>query len=353
MRSILLKSTFLVLGAAAFCAVSLTIVGAKAGRTRSDKGFHLAHKYKLGGEGGWDYLTVDSAARRLYLSRGTKVVVVDADSGSVVGEIPDTNGVHGIALAPDSGRGFVSDGRDGKVTIFDTKTLKTIGEVKAGTNPDAIIYDDATKRVFAFNGRSASATVIDAAAGTVAGTIPLDGKPEFAAADGKGNVFVNLEDKSEVVAIDSKNLTVKATWPLAPGEGPSGMAIDRDHGRIFVGCDNQKMIVMDTSNGHVVAEVPIGRSVDANGFDPGRKLAFSSNGDGTLTVVHEDSPNKFTVVENVTTQRGARTMAVDLKTHHVFVVTAEFGPVPTATAEHPHPRPAMLPNSFTVLEYGQ
>ncbi|HKV38792.1 MAG TPA: YncE family protein [Blastocatellia bacterium] len=316
-------------------------------------GFHLIHQYKLGGEGFWDYLTLDSKARRLYISRGTRVVVMNVDNGSVVGEVPDTNGVHGIALATKLGRGFASDGRDGKVTIFDLKTLKVLGEAKTGQNPDAIIYDDATKRVFTFNGRSSDSTAIDAASGSVAGTIPLGGRPEFAAADGRGNVYVNLEDKSKVVQLDSKNLSVKATWPLAPGESPSGMAIDRKHKRLFIGCHNQMMVVMDATNGHVVATPAIGQGVDANAFDPGTKLAFSSNGDGTLTVVHEDSGEKFSVVENAATQRGARTMAVDLKTHHVFVVTAEFGAPAAATAQNPHPRPAMLPGSFTVLEYGR
>ena len=320
--------------------------------TVSPQGFHEVAKYKLGGEGGWDYLTMDSAARRLYISRGNKVVVVNIDDGSVAGEIPNTNGVHGIALATDVGKGFVSDGRDGKVTIFDLNTLKVTGEAPAGRNPDAIIYDDGSKRVFAFNGGSSDATAIDAATGKVAGTIPLGGKPEFGAADGKGTVWVNIENKNEVVAIDSKKLAVKARYPVAPGDEPSGLALDRDHRRLFVGCGNKKMIVLNADNGKVITALPIGDGVDACGFDPATQLAFASNGDGTLTVVHEDSPDKFTVVENAKTQPRAITMAVDLKTHNVVVVTAEFGPAPAPTAAQPRPRPTMVPDSFTVLVYG-
>ena len=321
----------------------------------SPEGFHQVAKYKLGGPGGWDYLTMDSATRRFYISRGNRVVVINIDDGSVVGEIPNTNGVHGIALATDVGKGFVSAGTDGKVVIFDLNTLKVTGEAKAGRNPDAIIYDDGTKRVFAFNGGSSDATAIDAATGEVAGTIPLEGKPEFGAADGKGTVFVNIENKNEVVVIDSKKLTVKARWPVAPGDEPSGLAFDRTHRRLFIGCGgNNKMVIMNADNGKVIVALPIGPGVDACGFDPATGLAFSSNGqDGTLTVVHEDSPDKFTVVENAKTEPRARTMAVDLKTHNVIVVTAQYGPTPAATAGQPRPRPQMVPDSFTVLVYGR
>jgi DNA-binding beta-propeller fold protein YncE len=314
-------------------------------------GYHLLKKVVLGGEGFWDYLSIDSDGRRLYISRGTRVMVVDADSFEKVGEIPNTEGVHGIAIAPDVGRGFTSNGRAGTVTIFDLKTLKVLGEAKTGENPDAIIYDPASHRVFTFNGRSSDSTAIDAADGKVAGTISLGGRPEFAAADGNGQVYVNLEDKSMVAVLDSSGLSVKNKWPLAPCEEPSGMAIDRAHHRLFIGCHNQMMAVMDADNGRIVATPPIGRGVDANRFDSETGLAFSSNGDGTLTVVHEDSPEKFSVVENVQTQRGARTMEIDPKTHRVFLVTAEFGPPPPATAEQPRPRPTMVPGSFTLLVF--
>ncbi len=322
-------------------------------RTPAAEGFHLIKKVVLGGEGGWDYLTVDSPARRLYLSRSTRVMVLDADTYAVVGEIPNTEGVHGIAIARALGRGFTSNGRANTVTIFDLKTLKVLGSAKTGENPDAIIYDPASRRVFTFNGRSSDTTAIDAASGAVAGTVALGGRPEFATSDGEGKIYVNLEDKSAVVAVDSRALSVKATWPLAPCEEPSGMAIDPAHRRLFSGCHNKMMAVMDADNGHVIATPPIGQGVDANGFDPDSGLAFSSNGDGTLTVVHEDSPEKFSVVENVSTQRGARTMALDAKTHNVFLVTAEFGPPPAATPERPRPRPSMLPGTFTLLVFGK
>ena len=318
----------------------------------ADSGYHLIDTYKLGGDGGWDYLTLDSASRRLYISRATHVMVIDVDSGKAVGDIPDTPGVHGIALAPELGRGFVSNGREGTVTIFDLQTLKLIAKVKAGENPDAILYDPATKRVFTFNGRSHDSTAIDAANGTVLGTIKLEGKPEFAASDGRGEIFVNIEDKSQIDAIDPSKLDVRARWPLAPCEEPSGLAIDRKNRRLFAGCDNKMMAVVDADSGKVIATPAIGEGVDADAFDPGTALALASCGDGHLTVVQEDSPSQFSVRENVSTQEGARTMALDEKTHKVFLVTAKFGPPPAATADNPHPRHTILPDSFVVLVFG-
>jgi DNA-binding beta-propeller fold protein YncE len=317
-------------------------------------GYHVVTTYKLGGEGGWDYLITDADARRTYISRGTHVVVIDADTGKSVGDIADTPGVHGIALAPELGRGFTSNGREGTVSIFDIKTLATNSKVKVGENPDAILYDPATKRVFTFNGRSQDSTAIDATTGKVLGTIKLDGKPEFAATDAKGGIWVNIEDKSELVAIDPNKLEVKAKWPLAPCTEPSGLAIDRKNRRLFSGCDNKMMAVVDADTGKVLATPPIGDGVDATAFDPETGLAFAScGGDGVLTVVKEDSPDKFSVAENVPTQKGARTMALDTKTHKVFVVTAQFGPRPASTADNPHPRPAILPDSFVVLVVGK
>jgi DNA-binding beta-propeller fold protein YncE len=261
--------------------------------------------------------------------------------------------VHGIALAPELGRGFTSNGREGTVSVFDIKTLATSDKVKVGDNPDAILYDPATKRVFTFNGKSQDSTAIDAASGKVLGTIKLDGKPEFAASDRKGEIFVNIEDKSELVAIDPSQLEVKAKWPLAPCTEPSGLSIDRKNRRLFVGCDNKMMAVVDADSGKVLATPAIGEGVDATAFDDGTGLAFASCGEGVLTVVKEESPSKFSVAENVPTKRGARTLALDSKTHNVFVVTADFGPPPAATAENPHPRRTILPDSFVVLVVGK
>jgi DNA-binding beta-propeller fold protein YncE len=317
-------------------------------------GYHVTNTYKVGGDGGWDYLTADAEARRVYISRGTHVMVMDADSGKSVGDIADTQGVHGIALAPDLGRGFTSNGREGTVTIFDIKTLATGNKVKVGDNPDAILYDPATKRVFTFNGRSQDSTAIDGATGKVLGTIKLDGKPEFAASDAKGEVFVNIEDKSEIQVIDPNKLQVTAKWPLAPCTEPSGLSIDRKNRRLFVGCDNKMMAVVDADSGKVLATPAIGEGVDATTFDPETGLAFASCGvDGVLTVVKEESPDKFSVAETVTTQKGARTLALDARTHNIFVVTAQMGPRPAPTADNPHPRPAIVPDSFVVLVVGK
>jgi len=316
-------------------------------------GYHIIATYKLGGDGGWDYLTVDAAARRLYISRATHVMVVDTDNGKSVGDIADTPGVHGIALAPELGRGFVSNGREGTVSIFDPKTLATNSRVKVGDNPDAILYDSATKRVFAFNGKSQDATALDAAKGTVLGTIKLGGKPEFAASDGKGEIFVNIEDKSELLAIDPHTLEVKTRWPLAPCTEPSGLALDRKNRRLFVGCDNKMMAVVNADNGKVITTLPIGEGVDATWFDDETNLAFASCGEGVLTVVREESPDKFSVAENVPTQQGARTMALDSKTHNVWLVTAKFGPPPAAAPDNPHPRRSIVPDTFVALVIGK
>jgi DNA-binding beta-propeller fold protein YncE len=330
--------------------VCVSVLLASAILSAGPSGYHVAKTLKLGGDGGWDYLTVDAKTRRVYISRGTHVMVVDADTGTVVGDIPNTNGVHGIAIAPDMDKGFVSDGRDNTVTIFDVKTLKILGTAATGKSPDAIIYDPASKRVFTFNGSSKDATAIDAKTGTVAGTIPLGGKPEFAAADEKGHVFVNIEDTNEIVQFDSNKLAVENRWKIAPGEGPSGLAMDRKNRRLFSVCSNKLMVVVNADNGQVVTTLPIGAGTDAAAFDPETGFAFSSNGgDGTLTVVHEDSPDKFTVVDNVPTLRRARTMALDAKTHQVYTVTAEFGTAPAPTTEQPRPRPPMVPGSFTLL----
>lgn len=334
--------------------VAVAVVGLLAAAiAASAPGYHIVNTWKLGGEGGWDYLKADSDARRLYISRGTKVVVIDSDSGKPIGEIPDTPGVHGIALAREFGKGFASNGRENMVSVFDLDSLKTLNKVKVGERPDAILYDPATKRVFTFNAGSQDATAVDAAKGEVVGSISLGGKPEFAASDGKGTVFVNLEDKNQLFALDAKGLTVKERWPLPGCDEPSGLAIDVKNRRLFVGCGNKVMPIVNADNGKVLASLPIGEGVDATAFDDGTGLAFASCGEGVLTVVREDSPDKFSVAENVPTQRGARTMALDSKTHQVYTVTAKFGPPPVATPQQPHPRPSILPDTFVVLVLGK
>jgi DNA-binding beta-propeller fold protein YncE len=343
------KHLFLMLGSLLLSVTVLSITHSRAAAPQAGpSGYHVIKTISVPGDEGWDYVAVDSDARRVYVSHATHVVVLDADTYAIVGDIPDTQGVHGIAIAPDLGRGFVSDGRANTVTIFDLKTLKTMGTVKAGTNPDAIIYDPHTKRVFTMNGRSEDTTAINAADGTVAGTLALGGKPEFAVADGHGNIFVNIEDKSELVRFDSQKLTVLNRWPLKPCDEPSGLAVDWKARRLFAGCGNKMMAVIDADTGKIVATPPIGDGVDANGFDPATALAFASTGEGVLTVVHEDSPDKFTVVENAPTRKSARTMGLDLKTHNIFLPAADFdSPAPGQR------RGKMKPGSFVVLVVGK
>jgi len=316
-------------------------------------GYHLVKSVKLGGAGGWDYLTVDPATHRLFISRGTHVIVVDPEQGKVIGDIPDTQGVHGIALVPEFQRGYTTNGRIATSTIFDMSSLKVLGEAKTDKDPDAVIYDPFSKRVFSFNGDAGSATAIDGKSDKVDGTVTLGGGPEFAASDGKGHVFANLEDKSVLVRFDSKTLKVENTWPLTPCESPSGLAIDAEHEILIVGCHNKLMEFVDGNTGKILGSVPIGQGVDANRFDPGTAYAFASCGDGTITIAHEDSPGKFSLVETIQTKRGARTMEVDPSNHHVYTVTADFGPAPAATAEQPHPRPAILPDTFVLLEFAK
>ncbi len=315
-------------------------------------GYHLVKTYELGGEGGWDYLTFDNSTHNLYISRGTHVIVFDTDSGKQVADIGDTPGVHGIALAPELGKLFTSNGRENTVSVVDPKTFKTLNKIKVGDGPDAILYDPATKRVFTFNGRSHDATAIDAAKGTVVGTIKLEGKPEFAVSDEKGEVFVNIEDKNQIDSLDPSALKVKASWPMQGCEGPSGLSMDRNRRRLFSGCDKM-MAIVDADSGKMVSHLPICDGVDATAYDDETKLAFASCHDGKLTVIHEDSPDKFSVVDNVSTQEGARTMALDPKTHTVYTATAKFGPRPAPSAGNPHPRPSIQPDSFVVLVIGK
>jgi DNA-binding beta-propeller fold protein YncE len=310
------------------------------------KPYTLLKSVPIPGAGGWDYLIVDEAARRVYVSHGNQVDVLDADSGESKGTIADTQGVHGIALAPDLNRGFTSNGRSSTVSIFDLKTLKTLGTAKTGLNPDAIIFDPSTKRVFAFNGGGKNATVIEATDGSVAGTIALEGQPEFAAADGAGHVFVNIEDKNTLVKIDAKKMTVLETWPLAPGKTPTGLAMDVKANRLFVGCRSKHLIVINAENGKVVAQQPIGANVDATAFDSATGMIFCSCGDGTVAVFHAESGDKYTPVETIKTKPGARTMALDPKTHKLFLPAVDYKPAPGGG------RPTPVPNSFAVLVFG-
>jgi DNA-binding beta-propeller fold protein YncE len=333
------------------CAAAVVTIAAAPAPQGS--GYHLLKKVTLGGEGGWDYLSADPVSHRAFLSRGTHIMVVDAD-GNVVGDIPNVQGTHGAQLVNEFNRGFSSNGRTNSVTIFDLKTLAVINEVKLpmADGPDGFAYDPASKNVFVFNARSHDGTGVNAKTGEVAGTVPLAGKPEAAAADGMGHMFVNIEDKAELQEFDSKEFKVMNTWPLATCEEPTGMAIDTAHKRIFIGCHSKVMLVADYS-GKVVASVPIGQGVDAANFDPATQYAFASCGDGTITVTHEDSPDKYTVVETLSTQRGARTMTLDTSNHRVFTITSDFGPPPAATPDNPNPRPVSVPGTFTLLIYGR
>jgi DNA-binding beta-propeller fold protein YncE len=310
--------------------------------------YRLVEKITLGGEGGWDYFEVDPATGHVFIPRGDHIQVVDS-GGKQVADIGNAHGTHAIVFAPELKSAFLS--AEESVEIFDLEKMQVVRGIKLpGKDPDAILYDASTKRVFTFNGGGTKdATAIDAGTGKVVGSVPLGGKPEFAQTDGDGHIYVNIEDQNQIVAFDSKTLKVLHTWPIAPCKEPSGLAIDVEHKRLFAGCHNQLMAMVDYTNGNVVATVPIGKGVDANRFDPGTGLAFASCGDGTITVAHEDSPDKYTVVQTITTQRGARTMALDTKNHNVYTVTAEFGPPPAATPQNPHPWPKVISKTFTLL----
>jgi hypothetical protein len=315
---------------------------------RADGPYHLIKEIPVGGDGGWDYCTVDSAAQHLYVSHGTKVVVIDLAKDQVVGEITNTPGIHGIAIAPDLGLGITSNGREDKAGIVDLKTLQTLSKVDTGKNPDGMLYEPGQKEAWLFNGRGQSATVVDVKAAKVVATIPLAGKPEFAQADtAAGRVYNNIEDKNEVAVIDTKSHQVVTNWPIAPGEEASGMAIDLKNHRLFLGCGNKLMVMMDSTSGKVITSVPIGQGVDANAFDPETGFAFASCGDGTTTIAHEDTPDKLTVVQTLETQRGSRTMTIDPKTHKIYLAAAKF----EAPAEGQR-RGKMVPDSFKILVYG-
>ena len=327
---------------------------AAAGMESAPAKMTVLQKWTLGGEGGWDYIALDSSARRLFVSRATRVDVVATDSGKIVGTIPGTNGVHGIALAEDLKRGYTSNGKGDSITVFDLDSLKIIQEVKIPAhNPDAILYEPVGKHIFTFNGKSKDVTVLDAVKLTVIATLPVPDKPEFAVDDGAGRIYANIESEpGQMVVIDSRTLKVIATWTLPGCQSPSGLAIDKAAHRLFSVCDDKVMAITDASTGKQIARATIGDGPDAAAFDAARKLVFSSNGQGTLTVLKQDSADSYRVAETVSTQRGARTMALDPASGKVYLVTADFGPAPPATAEQPHPRPVPVAGTFTLLVVG-
>ncbi len=325
----------------------------------ADSDYHLLETYMFGAAPGssteyFDYITVDSAARRVYLSRGTAVEVMDADTGSAVGYIPGFKRQHGVALAPEFGRGFISDGTMAQVTIFDLKTLKTLGQAKADPDTDCVVYDPVSKRVFSMNGDSHSSTVIDAKTGTVIKTIDLIGSPEFAVADGKGTIYANLANKNQIAAINTRTLEVKSRWPTAPSGGSTALAMDREHRRLFsAGRNPQVLVVMDADSGKVLQSFPISAGTDAAAYDADTKLIFVSTREGKIHIFHEDSPDQYTAVATIQTQFGAKTMGLDGKTHRLFLDTADFGALPAITADRPNPQPAAILGSFRVLVYGR
>jgi hypothetical protein len=340
-------------------AVVLVLLFAFACAMMAMGSYHLLKKYPFGAAEGstreyFDYITVDSSARRVYLSHGTEIKVIDADDRSLIGTITGLQQDHGVALAADLGRGFITDGAAGKVIIFDLKTLKITGEVKADHDADSVVYDPASNRVFAMNGDPHSSTVIDAKSATVVKTIDLGGSPEFAVADGKGTVYVNMEDKNEVVSIDSRTLMIKSRWPVSPAGGPTALAIDQQHRRLFsAGRNPQMLVVMDADNGKIIQSFPISAGVDASAYDSETGLLFASTREGMIHVFHEDSPDKFSEVENVKTEFGAKTMGLDTKTHNLFVDTADFGPEGAPTQDHPRPQRRAIPGTFHLLVYGR
>jgi len=348
------KLRALIMGSIGAGLLMATYAGMSAEPAPAAARLKVLQRWNLGGDGGWDYLTLDSAARRLFLSRGTRVDVVDTGSGKIVGTIADTKGVHGIALAENLRRGYTSNGKADTVTMFDLDTLKVIKEAAvSGHNPDAILYDASTRHLFTFNGRSKNVTVLDADNLSVIATLPVPDKPEFAVDDAEGRIYVNIEsDAGQMVVIDSRKLTIQATWPLPGCASPSGLAIDKAHHRLFSVCDDNVMAITDAATGRQVARVKIGEGPDAAAFDAQRGLVYSSNGDGTLTVVRQESPDRYRVAESVETKVGARTMALDASSGRVYLVSADFGMLPAATPAQPHPRPAPLPGTFTVLVVG-
>lgn len=309
--------------------------------------YKLGNKIHVEGNGGWDYLNVDEVNGRIFVSHGTVAQAIDISTGKLAGTIPDTKGIHGIAIANDLNKGFTSNGRDSSVTIFNLKTFEVITKIYVtGRNPDAILYDPFSQRVFTFNGGGSNSTVIDAKDNKVIGTVPLDGKPEFSVTDGKGKIFVNIEDKSVINVINSMTLKVEQHWPIAPGEEPSGLALDNQNHRLFSVCSNKLMVIIDAESGKVITALPIGDRCDGVAFDPEKKRAYSSNGEGSVTVIQEENSNSYKVLETIVTQPGAKTIAIDKTTHHLYLTTAEYETAPTPTNR----RPPVKPDSFIILD---
>ena len=315
--------------------------------------YRLLNTIAIGGSGGWDYLKVDPAGTRLYVSHGTQVEVIDLKTRKLIGTIPNTPGVHGIEVVPAANRGYITCGRTNQCVVFDLATLKPLTTIPTGPKPDALLYDAFSKRIFLFGNEGGKSTVLDAKTGTVVGTAELGGDVEEGASDGRGSIFVNIENKSEVIEFDAKTLAVKKRYALAPGQEPTGLGYDRKTNRLFSGCANEKLVVTDSRTGKQIAVLPTGKGTDGTVFDPTTNNIIVSNGAGTFTVIHEDTPNKYTVVATVPTARGARTLALDAKSHHLFTCTADYGPAPAPTTDNPHPRPAIVPGTFRVLEYGK
>ncbi len=345
-------SFFILLMASAACRSSVTNSGADPLSANPGTSYRVLHKIAVGGDGSWDYITLDSPGHRLFVAHGTKVDIVDIGGNRVVGEIPNTLGVHGVVLPPDSTKGFISCGKAGVVKVFDRKSLAVTGEIQTGKNPDAIVYDPVSSRVFVSNGSSESLSVIDPVNEKVVATIPVQGKPEYAVSDERGVVWVNLEDKNETVAIDSKGLTVKNRVALPGCDEPSSLAMDTENRRLFAGCGNRIMAVIDPDAGQVIASLPVGEHIDATVFDPETRLVFNSCGDGTVTVIHQDSPDRYRVVEIIETERGAKTMALDFGTKRIFLPTAEN--LPQAATGPPRPGGPSFPlGQFVVLVVGK
>ena len=333
-------------------AALLTLAGSASAQS---PGYHVIARDSLGGEGGWDYLSLDTASHRIFITRGDRVMAIDPAASKVVGEIPGLQRAHGVAFDYAVGRGFATSGGDSTVVIFDLKTLQRTGTAPASDDADAILFDPATHRIFTFNGDANSSTVIDGKSGKRIGTIPLGGKPEFGVSDGKGRLYANLEDKNEIVEIDPSAMKVLRRWPLTGCEGPTGLAIDVAHARLFSGCRGTKtMTISDAKAGQVVASAPIGSGVDATRFDPGTQLAFASTGDGSITVIREITPDSFAVVQTIETMPGARTMELDPVSHRLYTASAKFGPMPDSAASGGRRRrPPMVPGSFTLLVMGR